>query len=140
MITVTPVETENTNIQTTTQSSGIIMSSNDIDFETEYMLTEDSGIQKMANAVDQILTIKHFILRDSERLDSKTGEIQTSRVLSIMTDEDEVFATNSMTFIESFVRLAEMYARHDMVLRAVQVVSATSKAGRRYIQCKMVRA
>lgn len=94
-----------------------------------YKLTMNPNAGKMKNAVGQRLEVASYALY--EDVDKKTGELQ--QILAIQTPEGEVFATNSPTFIEEFVKMVDFFASFNMVVDAIKVVSGVSKGGREFI-------
>ena len=94
-----------------------------------YKLTMNPNAGKMKNAAGQRLEVASYALY--EDVDKKTGELQ--QILAIQTTEGEVFATNSPTFIEEFVKMVDFFAGFGMVVDAIKVVSGVSKGGREFI-------
>lgn len=94
-----------------------------------YKLTMNPNAGKMKNAAGQRLEVASYALY--EDVDKKTGELQ--QILAIQTPEGEVFATNSPTFIEEFVKMVDFFAGFGMVVDAIKVVSGVSKGGREFI-------
>jgi hypothetical protein len=68
----------------------------------------------------------------------RTQTARTKTILSIVTPENEVFATNSPTFKEDFLKMQEMFADCGEEVHSVKVISGTSKAGREFITCVYV--
>ena len=95
-----------------------------------YFLTQNPTVQKMKDAVSQEIELNNWCIY--EDVNSK-DEPQT--ILSISTPENEVFATNSPTFIEDFTKMQEMFADCGEKVSRIKVVSGTSKAGREFITC-----
>ena len=94
-----------------------------------YKLTMNPNAGKMKNAAGQRLEVESYALY--EDVDKKSGELQ--QILAIQTPEGEVFATNSPTFIEEFVKMVDFFASFNMVVDAIKVVSGVSKGGREFI-------
>lgn len=108
----------------------ITKTSKDLTATERYFLTMAPSVQKMKDAVSQRIEVAAFCVY--EDVNSK-GEDQT--ILSISTPENEVFATNSPTFIEDFFKMQEIFTEAGEDVKAIQVISGTSKAGREFITC-----
>ena len=106
----------------------IVKSSKDLSTSETYKMTMDAGIQKMREAVGSRLDIAAYCKYEDE---NKDGDTQT--ILSVMTDDGEVFATNSPTFIREFDRMVDLFKASGEDLRAIKVITGTSKAGREFI-------
>lgn len=63
----------------------------------------------------------------------KDGNEQT--LLSILSEENVAYATNSRTFIESFLSLCDMFEESGEEIIAIKVIGGQSKAGRHFITC-----
>jgi hypothetical protein len=91
------------------------------------------SVQKMKDAVSQTIEVSSWCLyKDTNSKD----EEQT--ILSLATPENEVFATNSPTFIEDFLKMQTMFAECGESVNSVKVINGTSKAGREFITCVYV--
>lgn len=95
-----------------------------------YDMTQAPNIGKMRDVVGQTLEIAGFVVYETE---TREGEIK--KVLSVLTVEGEVFATNSRTFIEDFENILEITGGE---FRKIQAVEGISRAGRKFIQCLWV--
>lgn len=104
----------------------IITSNKELEQSEIYQLTLSPEIQKMRDIVDAELTIVNYCIYTDNDSD---GKEQT--LLSVMTDDGDVYATNSGTFIRSFKKIVEMLGTP----KRIKIVSGTSKAGRAYIDC-----
>lgn len=99
-----------------------------------YMLTMAPNMNKMRDAIDTELEIKAWCLY--EDVDKKTGEV--IEILSIMTTEDEVYATNSPTFRRDFSNIVSLFESVGEKFEAIKVIGGTSKTGREFITCTLV--
>lgn len=108
----------------------ILKTSKELTAQERYHLTMSPAVQKMKDAVSQVIEVKAYCLYKD--INSKDEE-QT--ILSIVTPENEVFATNSPTFIEDFQKMQAMFAECGEEVHAVKVMTGTSKAGREFITC-----
>lgn len=109
----------------------IIASSKNLSVKDIYNLTMNPKTQKMKDCVDQRLEIGAWAVY--EDVQKKTGEVQ--EILAIATPDGEVFATNSPTFKDDFLRMVELFESMGANVPAVVVTSGTSKAGREFITC-----
>lgn len=94
----------------------------------KYDLTMSPKTQKMQNADGSVIEISAWaIYTDTDKDDTERT------VLCIRNLEGETFATNSATFIRDFERMLDLFDAAG--LTAVEVISGTSKSGRRYLTC-----
>ena len=98
-----------------------------MDARMQYKLTKSPEIKKMSDCVDSILEVVAF-LRYTDV--DKTGEIKD--VLTVMTDDLEMIATTSPTFIREFDDIVEIFGPDFGTLK---VVGGRSKNGRNFITC-----
>lgn len=96
-----------------------------------YKLCMNPNAAKMKDVAGQRLEVDRFALY--EDVDKKTGEVQN--ILAIKTREGEVFATNSRTFIEEFVKMVDFFEGYNMEVGAIGIVKGNSKNGREFITC-----
>jgi hypothetical protein len=108
----------------------IIKTSKDLTPQEVYFLTMSPTVQKMSDAESQIIEVESWALYEDE---NSKGEIQS--ILAIKTPEGEVFATNSATFKEDFVKMNELFNGMGVTVNAIKVSSGTSKLGRKFITC-----
>lgn len=108
----------------------IIKSNKELSVKERYMLTMSPKIGKMRDVVGQRVEVDTYaIYTDND----KDGNEQT--ILSIMTGDGDVFATNSPTFIRDFEQLVSMFEDCGESVEAIEVINGTSKAGREFITC-----
>ena len=93
-----------------------------------YDMTTSPAVQKMTNAIGQILPVVGYVLYEDE---NKEGEIQN--LLSILTENEEAYATNSHTFIDDFLTCVNIAGDE---LHSIEVMQGKSKAGRPFIMCR----
>lgn len=96
--------------------------------EQIYLLTMNNRAQKMSDADGQVLTIAAWALYQDE--DYMTNDVK--EILSILTEEGEVFATVSSTFKRDFLKMADVFGEE---LKKIQVITGRSKNGRTYVTC-----
>lgn len=98
-----------------------------MDAKTQYKLIRSPEIKKMSDCVDSILEVVAFVrYTDTDR----TGEEKD--VLSLMTDDMELIATTSPSFIREFDAITEIFGDDFGTLK---VVGGRSKNGRNFITC-----
>jgi uncharacterized FlgJ-related protein len=112
----------------------IIKTSKELSAQERYFLTMAPSVQKMKDAVSQEIEVVAWCLYTDT---NSKEEAQT--ILSIATPENDVFATNSKTFIEDFVKMQTMFTECGETVNAIKVMTGTSKAGREFITCVYVR-
>lgn len=96
-----------------------------------YDLTKSPAIKKLSTMKGEELVIDSFCIYEDEKPD---GTIIT--ILSIKTDDGEMFATNSKTFTSDFLDILTMCAESGAPMpKKVAVLEGTSRAGRSYISC-----
>ena len=100
----------------------------DMDRRTSYKIMNSNEACKMSDAEGSVLDVKAWVIYNDT--DEKTGEIK--KVVSLMTDDGEIFGTISGTFIREFEKIADHCGNH---CGSIKVISGTSKAGRTYITC-----
>lgn len=108
----------------------ILKTSGELSTADKYFLTMSPEVKKMKDSVSQRLEISKWCLY--EDVNSK-DELQT--ILAISTPEEEIYATNSSTFIEDFAKMNEVFEADGVKVAAIRVTSGTSKAGREFITC-----
>lgn len=96
-----------------------------------YHLTMNPATQKMKDIKGQRLEISCWCI--FEDVQKSTGALQN--ILAIKSPENEVFATNSPTFIDDFTAMWNLFKDGGEVVHAINVISGTSKAGREFITC-----
>ena len=94
----------------------------------KYDLTMSPKIRKMSNATGSVLDVSAWCLYEDADND---GELHS--VLSILTPEGEIFATNSATFQRDFAAMCELFG--DGGVDRLEIISGQSKAGREFVTC-----
>lgn len=100
-----------------------------------YKMTLAPSIQKLSLAKGSIIAVDCFCTYSDEKLDSKTGEMKTVEILSIMDKDGTVYATNSASFNKDFSNICDIMEGEPF---EIEVISGISKAGREYITCTLV--
>lgn len=93
-----------------------------------YDLTLSPKIQKMSENEGAVLEVAAYCFYEDEDSDGKSRPL-----LSVLTPDGESFATNSATFKEDFQRMIDMFGPAGVT--AIEIISGTSKAGRKFITC-----
>lgn len=112
----------------------VIKTSKELSAQERYFLTMAPSVQKMKDAISQEIEIAAWCVY--EDVNSKNEE-QT--ILSIATPENDVFATNSPTFIEDFQKMQDMFADCGEKVNAIKVINGKSKSDREFITCVYAR-
>lgn len=94
-----------------------------------YLMTISPAITSLKDVPDgtRIHVVGYMIFDDVKE---NTGE--TVEVLSIITDEQEVYSCQSATFKRSFLDIAQLMGNSEF---QIEKVSGVTKAGRPYINC-----
>lgn len=109
----------------------------DNDRVLKYKLTSSPTVQKMSTLDDQRIDVAHYAIYVDEKAD-RNGEIKETTVLSVMTRQGELFATNSNTVIEEFLKLIDVFGADletDGGYIPVRVFSGISKNDRKFFTC-----
>lgn len=112
----------------------VIRTSKDLNKTQQYFLTLAPNVQKMSDKAGEIIKVEAFCIYEDVST-TKNGEEKTSTVLSIKTPDNQVYGTNSMTFIKSFTDMVDFFEGE---VNYILVDSGTSKNGRQFIQCVYV--
>lgn len=112
----------------------IIRSKNEnLTVKEKYLMSMNPEIRRMRDAEGMIIPVKNWMLYSD--LD-KDGNEQT--LLSILSEDNVAYATNSKTFMDSFSDLCDMFTDNGEEITAVKVIGGQSKAGRHFITCAYV--
>lgn len=101
-----------------------------------YHLTMNPATRKMKDCKGQRLEIDCWCIYEDVMKSNKpeqAGVVQ--EILAIKTPEGEVFATNSPTLIDDFRKMWELFTSNGETVKAINIISGTSKAGREFITC-----
>lgn len=97
-----------------------------------YKMSKSNEIQKVSDNEGNILPVKAYMTYTD--IDSK-GEEKT--ICSIMTQDDEVYATNSDSFRRNFEDMLSLTASMNQTVETIKIVSGKSKAGRTFYTCEL---
>lgn len=96
----------------------------------KYLMSMNPEIIRMRDAEGTKLPlINWMIYTDTDR----EGNEQT--LLSILSENNVAYATNSKTFIEAFENLCDMFTDSGENFTVIKVIGGQSKAGRHFITC-----
>lgn len=109
----------------------VIRSKNEnISVKEKYLMSMNPEIRRMRDAEGTNVPVLNWMLySDTDR----EGNEQT--LLSILSEDNIAYATNSRTFIESFATLCTMFEESGEEITAIKVLGGQSKAGRHFITC-----
>ena len=93
-----------------------------------YFLTKAQNIQKMSVLKGQRIDLSAWIIYDDTNMD---GEDQT--IFSCVTPENEVYATNSASFINAFNDILDCFDSSE--IHKLDVIARTSKNNREFLTC-----
>lgn len=96
----------------------------------KYLMSMNPEIRRMRDAEGMNVPVTNWMLYSDT---DKDGNEQT--LLAILSEENVAYATNSRTFIESFVTLCDMFEESGEEINAIKVIGGQSKAGRHFITC-----
>lgn len=109
----------------------VIRSKNEnLSVKEKYLMSMNPEIRRMRDAEGMIIPVKNWMLYID--LD-KDGNEQP--LLSILSEDNVAYATNSKTFMDSFSDLCDMFTDNGEEITVVKVIGGQSKAGRHFITC-----
>lgn len=108
----------------------IVKASKELTAKEGYFLTMAPTVQKMKDQVSQRIEIAMWCVYED-----KNAKGEDTTILSIATPENEIFATNSKTFMEDFEKMNDVFENAGEKVKAITVVSGTSKSDREFITC-----
>ena len=101
-----------------------------ISVKEKYLMTMSPEIRRMRDAEGTIIPVLNWMIYlDTDSI----GNEQT--LLSVLSEDNVAYVTNSKTFIEAFGCLLNNFADNDEEITAVKVIGGQSKAGRHFITC-----
>ena len=112
----------------------IIRNSKDLNKTQLYFLTLNPSVKKMTDKSAEVITIDAWCVYEDIST-TKNGEEKVSTILSVKTPDNEVYGTNSMTFIKSFLDMMDFFEED---VKHCLVDCGTSKNKREFIQCVYV--
>lgn len=110
----------------------ILKKSEDLTVMDIYKMFKSNEIQKVSDNDGKVLPVKAYMIYTDN--DSK-GEEKT--ICSIMTQDGEVYATNSDSFMRDFDVMLFLTESMGHSIESIKIVSGKSKAGRTYYTCEL---
>ena len=126
----TETETK-TETDTEEETMEFLATNKELTKEEKYFLTKAQDVQKMTEAVDQILDLSAWAIYKDTNADGKEVEL-----FAMLTEDGDKFATNSATFIGAFREILDIFEPAEV--KRLKVMSGTSKNNRTYITCAYV--
>lgn len=107
----------------------VIKKSANVEAYDAYMLSNAPSV-KMAEAVGSEISMAKWVVYSTT---DGNGEERT--VLAVITEDGEIFATISETFIKSFLNAEQYFTENGLPFDRIKVFDGKSKNGRTYIDC-----
>lgn len=104
-----------------------------ISVKEKYLMCMSPEIRRMRDMEGMDVPVINWMIYSDTGRD---GQEQT--LLSILSEDNVAYATNSPTFIEAFTELCDLFADSGEEIIAVKVIAGQSKAGRHFITCAYV--
>lgn len=118
-----------------------ILRTSNLTEDDEYMLIYANNAKQLQTLTGEIVDIKAFVIYE-EMKEGKNGEEtgKSTTIISILTEDNNVYGSNSATFIKSFENTLDFWTQKGKPEKANHflVQSGTSKTGREFIQCVYV--
>ena len=99
--------------------------------EEKYFLTKAQDVQKMTEAVDQILDLSAWAIYKDKNADGEEVEL-----FAMLTEDGDKFATNSATFIAAFREILDIFEPEEV--KRLKVMNGVSKNNRTFVTCAYV--
>ena len=96
-----------------------------------YKMTKSASINKVSENTGETFEIDAYIIYEDEKEDNIT------EILSILTTDGEVYATNSPTFQREFNDLVSIFELTKEALPPIKIVEGISKSGRTFYRCDL---
>lgn len=109
----------------------VLSTSKELSKKEAFALANDAG--KLSEIEGETIEVAAYMFY--EDTDSKTGEVK--KILAIKTAEGLIYGTNSETFQKKFSDIMTNVYDDDSEPAMITIVSGVSKAGRKYIDCKV---
>lgn len=101
-----------------------------ISVKEKYLMSMNPEIRRMSDAEGTTIPVLNWMIYlDTDSI----GNEQT--LLSILSEDNVAYVTNSKTFIESFSYLCDMFTESGEEISVIKVIGGQSKAGRHFITC-----
>ena len=99
--------------------------------EEKYFLTKAQDVQKMTEAVGQVLDLAAWAIYTDTDKDGKEVEL-----FAMLTEDGDKFATNSATFIAAFREILDIFEPGEV--KKLKVMNGVSKNNRTFVTCAYV--
>ena len=96
-----------------------------------YKMTKSASINKVSENTGATLDIDAYLIYEDEKEDS------ISEILTILTTDGKVYATNSPTFQREFNDLGSIFELTKEPLPTIKIVEGVSKSGRTFYRCDL---
>lgn len=103
----------------------------------QYFLTLAPNVKKMSEKAGEVIAIDAYCLYE-DISETMNGEQKVTTILAIKTPDNNVYGTNSATFIKSFTEMISFFNDEGVDVKYCLVDAGTSKNGREFIQCVYV--
>lgn len=108
-----------------------IVTNKELTKEEKYFLTKAQDVQKMTEAVDQVLDLEAWAIYTD--VDKDGNEVE---LFSMLTSDGDKFATNSSTFIGAFREILDIFEPDEV--KRLKVMNGVSKNNRTFVTCAYV--
>lgn len=109
----------------------ITVKSGELTMKEMYDLTKSPEIGRLRDLKDQDINLAQYVVYEDSTQDG-----ETVLVMSLKTEEGELYSTNSQTFINDFLDIIEMCREAGEELpKCVKVHPVNSRNGREYLTC-----
>lgn len=115
----------------------ITSTSNNLSDDQLYFLTLAPSVKNMKDKAGEVIALDAWCVYDDTQT-TKNGDEKTQTILSIKTPDNNVYATNSMTFIKSFTEMIDFFSNRGTTVKHILVDCGVSKNNREFIQCVYV--
>lgn len=108
-----------------------IVTNKELTKEEKYFLTKAQDVQKMTEAVDQVLDLTAWAIYTDKDTDGNEVEL-----FAMLTEDGDKFATNSPTFIGAFREILDIFEPEEV--KRLKVMNGVSKNNRTFVTCAYV--
>ena len=110
-----------------------ILKTSNLTEDDEYMLIYANNAKQLQTLEGEIVDITAYVIYE----EMKDGANKAATIISILTEDGNVYGSNSATFIKSFENMVDFWTQKGKPEKATHflVQKGTSKTGREFIQC-----
>ena len=109
----------------------IIKQSRELTAAEIYKMTKSASIKRVSDSTGETFEVDAYLAYEDEKEDS------ISEILSILTKDGDVYATNSSTFQREFNDLVSIFELTKEALPPIKIVEGISKSGRTFYRCDL---